>query len=278
MSTFAPDTPAAPHLTRNQLIDQICAKLGISVQHISNDYLSVLSEGDEERHIWGFKFDLNTAASALVADDKFATFDLLNAHQIPVVEHRLIYPDSNLASYAQNFRGSDYAQRIFEQFSNHVVIKRNHGSLGLGVVEAKTPAELRSALREVFRQDDSASICPFYDIKKEYRVIILDGEVQLAFAKEKQNDWRFNLHYGAKATQIPAEKYQNVIDLALKTAKIMNLRFCSVDIIDPTDEKLRALEVNSGVMALGYLAQHPEDEAKIFAMYERAIAKMFNLC
>lgn len=276
--SYQPDTPEVPEFKRDQIIDELCAELGIKTSHISNSYLIVMQKGAQERHLWGFKFDLNTAASALIADDKFATFDLLQNHQIPVVEHSLIYPDYNLANYAANYRGFDYATKIFHLYGDQVVLKRNHGSLGLGVLRANSLEELKRALREVFHQDDSASICPFYDIQKEYRVIVLDGEVQLDFAKENQDDWRFNLHHGAKATRIPAEKRDEVIALALKTAKVMNLRFCSIDIIDPADKKLRVLEVNSGVMALGYLAQHPEDEAKIRTMYKTAIAKMFNLC
>lgn len=101
-------------------------------------------------------------------------------------------------------------------------------------------------------------------------------DVILEKDKEFMYDWKFNLSRGAILSEdIDERDYLNVSSLALKVSKLLNLGFCSVDVIK-CDGKYHILEINSGVMMKNYIKIAENGYSKAYEIYHDAIVKMFN--
>ncbi len=260
-----------------QLVKEICQENEIGLTWMSSNWMAQLDKGDKRRYILGHKFDLNSAASALVADDKYATFEVLKKDGVPVIEHSIIYEKDNHEPYVLGRNSLDYITEYFDAHQKHIVIKPNLGQCGNNVYQITDTKQITPILEKVFHQSMSASLCPFYQIQHEYRVILLDGEERLSYQKNLGDGWKFNLCHGATAQPIQNElMHQCIVNIAQKAAKALDLRFCSVDIIDTVEHELLVMEVNSGVMTENYLKQYPEQRDDVKIIYGDAIQKMFE--
>lgn len=258
------------------ILGEICQESGVELTWVANNWVAILEKNEQIRFALGFKFGINSAAASMVADDKCATYGVLQKQGIPAVQHQLLYKKDNPASYARNYQSEEYIEMFFRQNREHVVIKPNNGQGGEGVYQASSMDDVRRALEKIFRSNELAAMCPFYNILHEYRFIMLDGKVRLAYKKVRGEDWRFNLNSGARAERIEDSKlYEKLKNLAAKTTKAMNLRFCSVDMAELNEQKLIIMEVNSGVVTGKYLAQHPEEYEKVKKIYADVLEKMF---
>lgn len=260
----------------DQMLYQICEERGIQLQFLSRNWIKRLEKGAKVRHIVGYKFDLNSQATSLIADDKFATFEVLSFAQIPVMQHAILYSLDNRASYALGCNTLGYAMEILHKYHDTMVIKANTGTCGRQVLKITNASDLAKSLPKVFQQSNSASLCPFYNIEHEYRIVLLDGEEKLSYMKTKTAHAWFNLDLGAKMENVPADRHARILEIAQRAAKALNLRFGSVDIIETTDEEFLVLEINSGVMTKHYLKQHPDEYGRVKSMYAEAIERMFR--
>ena len=69
-------------------------------------------------------------------------------------------------------------------FEKNVVIKPNNGTCGNNVIHTNNIEELNKEYKKIIEKNHSICICPFYDIKNEYRVIYLK-EKQYIYKKVK---------------------------------------------------------------------------------------------
>ena len=76
---------------------------------------------------------------------------------------------------------------VTAEFQKHgsLVVKPNYGCEGQGVFLCHNIKETESAIQKLFKTQNSVSVCPYYDIKTEYRTFYLDGEVKLIYGKTK---------------------------------------------------------------------------------------------
>src|SRR5688572_26704882 len=73
-----------------RLLREASAATGLRLETFCGDWVARLRAPDgRTRLVWGYHFDLNPSAGALVAKDKAATFEVLRAAGIRAVEHRL---------------------------------------------------------------------------------------------------------------------------------------------------------------------------------------------
>lgn len=298
----------------HQLIAKICQQENIKLQALSRGWLFRLEKPIETsrptstkkpvehpaptqtRYIFNNTLALNSHSSAAIATDKFATFEVLRATGVPTIDHAIIYPFDNHLSFAKNCNTPKYLQTFFEAHHQDIVLKPNCGLGGHGITHITSPEQFSSALNAAFSCSDSASLCPFYQIRREYRAVMLDGEPRLVYGKERGADWRFNLQHGAKVVDVDSksELYNQLVVLARRTTNTLNLRFCSVDIIEldpsdphakhkpnqnttrPSQPELLVIEVNSTVATSHYLEQRPAQANLVEAIYRDAILKMFE--
>ena len=165
------------------LIKEICNELGIKYKILSKKWIMRLEKDDKVRYLSGNKFDLNGHAVGNMLDDKYAFYEILKYLDIPVCEHKIFYGENNRNDYATGCRTKEDLLKIFNKYNKNVVIKPNKGAMGIGVYHITDENDLYEKAKLLLTSKYSISICPFYHIKNEYRVVILDDEIKLIFKK-----------------------------------------------------------------------------------------------
>lgn len=251
------------------IIKDYCEINNINLDLISSNWILKLTKNNIIKYIHGYQFDLNSAGTMLLCNDKSAVSDALDLMNIPNVEHNLILP--NLTQEKANI-----CNLLFNKFNKKVVCKINNGTGGKDVFLVSSYNELIDKLKLIFSKDAYACISPYYEIDNEYRVIILDNEVKLIYLKQRTNSWKHNLGLGAEPIIIEKDSiYDNLSKLALSASLAVNGKFVSVDIVDVSG-KLMVLEINSGVMMEHFASKNFENYKIAESIYGEAINLMFN--
>lgn len=307
-----------------RLITELAHERGIAVHALSHGWILLLQKNGHVRRIFGYDFDLNNAVAQMLAKDKSATSLLLQFHNIPCVEHHLfLRPD--IEDYAPQQGNWGTLKALAEAHDYQVVCKPNTGTSGQDVYRVRSPRELEWAVQRLFQEYKAIAVAPYYDILREYRVILLDHEVLLTYEKQRPTVtgdgqtplgelvaralaqcacpesvfqearylyrhawhqvlprgevrpliWRHNLAAGAQPVlDLPLEQRKRVVSLARQALEILGLRVAAVDIVE-TDEGLRVLEINSGVMMEHFARQHPQGETLARQVYAALLDHMF---
>lgn len=289
------------------LIKDICQEENISFQPLSKDWVLLLNKEGESHYIVGSKFDLNNHASAKICNDKYACYDVLKYHNIPVCEHHILYQNTS----------REEVEKCFFEYNSDVVLKANGGSYGDGVYHVSSFEDLFSTMESLFQKHYSISMMPFYSILMEYRIIVLKGEVELIYGKKRpivvgdgvhtiyellcsfnypffksiqdsslervllkgevfEYSWQYNLAKGSIPVMIEDESLKNRLSqIALLATKSLNLDFVSVDIVELPNHELKVLEINSGVVT-NIADYFPDGEKIAKEIYRKAVLSMFE--
>jgi glutathione synthase/RimK-type ligase-like ATP-grasp enzyme len=166
------------------LVKEIAAEQAINLTSFSQDWILRLEKDAAARHIFGYNFEINSAAAQLLAGDKSAIADLMAHAGIACVEHKLfLHP--KLASYV-SARGNWPAMHAYaEKVGYPLVVKPNTGTGGEDVTRVDTAAELEQTVMALFQTHRAICLSPFLEIEQEYRAIVLDGECELLYAKRR---------------------------------------------------------------------------------------------
>lgn len=166
-----------------RIIKQIALENDLSYEVLSCDLVIKLTKGNKIRYINGYKFGLNSHSLGLILDDKYATYELLNSLGISVCKHHILFRPTNHNSYAKNYNSFDYCYDLFLKYNKNVILKVNNGTCGDGVYHITTKKELKKIYNHLLKYNFSISLCPHYDIKNEYRVILLNNEIKIMYGK-----------------------------------------------------------------------------------------------
>ena len=299
-----------------KLIKEICNELGIKYKILSKKWIMRLEKDGKIRYLSGNKFDLNGHAIGNMLDDKYAFYETLKYLDIPVCEHRILYSENNQNNYAIGCQSKEDLLKYFNKYNRNVVIKPNKGAMGIGVYHITDEDDLYEKTKLLLTSKYSISICPFYHIKNEYRVVILDNEIKLMFKKinptivgdgvstlkelllkfnkyyyknvEVPNiildkdevytyDFKFNLSQGSIASMdINPELKEKLSRLTLEVTKKVGITFASIDIIETEDNQLLVMEANSGVTINKVTKYIPNGKNIAKEIYKEAILKLFK--
>ena len=159
----------------NKMIKKIGEELGIKVTLLSDNWTTVLEKDNQIHYITGYQFDNNNHAIGNILDDKGLFYDLLRYKNIPVIEQYVIFNDyskENIINY-------------FNKHNKEIVVKGNISNAGKEVFKINDLNSLFVIIDKLLLKQFSISLCPYYDIKNEYRVIILNNCVRNIFGKTK---------------------------------------------------------------------------------------------
>lgn len=159
----------------NEMIKKIGEELEIHVTLLSDNWTKVLEKGNKIHYITGYIFDLNNHCIGNIMDDKGLFYDLLKYKNIPIIEQCVIF----------NNYDKDKVLSYFNSHNQEVVVKANISNAGKDVYKITNEIELFSVIDRLLLSQFSVSICPYYHIKNEFRVIILNNEVRCIFGKIK---------------------------------------------------------------------------------------------
>lgn len=289
----------------SKLIEMLCKEKNIKITTVSNNWVRILEKDDKIRYIFGFSFDLNSTAITKILADKFALYDTLSHFNIGIIKHHLLYPDYDKKMVLD----------LFDKYNKNVVVKANLGSCGKEVFHVTNRDDLFNKMDELLENNYSISLCPYYDIKNEYRVIIVGDSIELMYYKIKPevkgdgrktinellrefnpsyfNDkdvsnevlakdevysynWKFNLSQGASSNLNVDPKKRAILEkITHEILQKIPVKFCSIDIIETNGEFL-VLEINSIVTTKRFVLQHDECHANIERIYSKVLDLLFE--
>ena len=301
-----------------RIIKEICEEEQISLKSYSFDWIFELAKNGTIRYILGYQFGLNTASVNSICCDKAAASEIMTAHGIPNIEHRLFASPGE-----QKFVGKTgcWAQLIeFLKEKGTLVLKPNDGTGGDRVFRVSSAYELETAVHTIFEKSGYLAASPFYDIENEYRTIMLDGIARLVHVKKRPHltgdgtstvlellvrrlagsnlyaedipvlgradripakgerillGWKHNLGLGARAELLADGPLKKEIEkIVAEVARCLGVRFASIDVA-LTNEGLKVLEINSGVMMENFAGQDKECREIAKSIYRDAIRLMF---
>lgn len=169
----------------HNLIQEICKEQDINFSLLSKDWIIMLEKEGKTRFISGYKFDLNQHGFGCIMDDKYATFEILKKKNIPVIEHQILFNKKNQNAYAKNANNYKNVEQFFDSNNKDIVLKGNNGTCGNEVYHLTKKKDISPTLEQVFKRNFSISLCPFYKIKAEYRLIMLNKECLVMYGKKR---------------------------------------------------------------------------------------------
>lgn len=256
------------------VIRAICLRKDILLEAFSEDWVIRLTKDNSSAWIYGYHFDLNSGAANEIANDKVATYLVLDAAGVPAIAHYLLRSEAREPIVA-----SKIIQRI-PDVDNPFVIKPLSGSSGKYLHYA---SNLVAGLEITRSSGESAwAASPHEDIVKEFRVVTLDKEPELIYEKTNPvvvNDLKlFNLGLGARAVNISQENStrERLSELASAASHALHLRVAAVDIVQLADGQLKVLEINSGISFEHYGRQSQQNHKKAEQIYDKIIDRIFT--
>ena len=237
-----------------KMIREFCDERGISFTSFSDDWLLHLEKDGKVARVLGYKFSLNDSVASGVAQDKVASYELMNHFSIPAVPHYLIRTKAGETNWKKL------------PWQEGMVIKPLSGTSGHGVAKLFSADEARAWMEKWGIEAWAAS--PFIEVKREVRLIFLDDEMLLVYEKQpvEINGLKFfNLGKGAAALDCVAADSE--IELARSAKDVFGLRLCAVDIVELASGDWRILEVNDGIMMENYARQSVQNKEKTQHIY-----------
>ena len=131
-----------------QIVSEIADEESLSVSQHCTDWIIKLYNEKSIHYIYGYNFDINNSASAMLACDKSATYEILNGNQIPCVEHELFLCPSQ-SIYVSEFGNWEPAIALSKKMKFPLICKPNQGTGGSDVRKIKNHRELEIAFQDV---------------------------------------------------------------------------------------------------------------------------------
>lgn len=169
----------------HKLIKEICEEENIKCSILSKDWIIMLEKEHKIRFISGYKFDLNNHGFGNVIDDKYATFEVLKEKKVPIIEHNILFNQNNKNDYAKESNNYAFVENFFKEHQQSIVLKANDSTCGNEVYHLTNINEISKCLNRLFAKSFSISVCPFYDIKAEYRLIMLKDKCVAMYGKKR---------------------------------------------------------------------------------------------
>lgn len=167
-----------------RLLMQLAQERGITVHTLSHGWILLLQKNGQVRRVFGYDFDLNDAVAQMLAKDKSAAALLLQFHNVPCIEHHL-FLRSDIEAYTPEKGNWTALIALAETYGFQLVCKPNSGTSGQDVYRVRNPRELEWAVQRLFQHHKAIAVAPYYTIPHEYRLILLDGQVLLAYEKRR---------------------------------------------------------------------------------------------
>ena len=241
------------------IVADICAAHNYDIHTYSYDWVIEITHGDKTGKIFGYKFSLNDSASANIAQDKVASYEILNGHDVPAAAHYLLRTKAGLQSV---------------DIVGEVVLKPLIGTSGHLVQAFSSISEAQKYITK--SAVEAWAISPRYEIAREMRLILLDDNILLSYEKRHPklsgNLAMFNLGRGAVPRDI--EPDPGTVQLAQRAQRAVGLRVCAVDIVELSDGTQVVLEINDGIMMEHYSRHSPENAAKAHAVYDEIVRRI----
>lgn len=201
----------------------------------------------------------NSARSTELCDDKMMTHIALSQQGIPMpmtLGGALCYNDKPLSDR--------YINSIGERLGFPLVVKSCFGSYGQQVHLVENAEQLKEIAMQL---KNSACLFQRYIAEssgRDIRVIVVGGKAVAWMMRKSDVDFRSNVEAGGKG--YVCDLPDSFRDIAERSAKVLGLDFCGVDILFGNDGPMLC-EVNSNAMIGGIEGVTGVDVAMLYARY-----------
>ena len=166
------------------IISEICNEKNIEIKEVSYGWIKILKKDKKTRYIVGYTFELNSAVSKNISKDKYATYEILKYNGIPIIEHNIVFNPVTRSDYYKK-EHIDTAKGLLNSYKK-IIIKANDSSCGREVYCCENEDDIEKIIYNLFENNNnSLSVCPFINIKYEYRAIYLYGDIIYLYKKTK---------------------------------------------------------------------------------------------
>ena len=300
-----------------RLLREICKENGIEMHSFSGDWIFQLNRDGKTMFIIGYKFPNNDAALEQICDDKCALSDILAHNGIPCVPHvYFMRPDNTwfggtegaweqMTALLHRY-GTVVCKVNSGSGGTNVYKARNMRELEAAVTHIFSVSQSLAIAPYVPIQNEYRCIICDGEVRLVYRkqrpYVVGDGVRSAAeliaaktFARVETDEdldlsvvpapgeifeisWKHNIGRGASPEVVTDPAVTGPLcAFASSVARKLNVRFASIDVVND-GEKLRVLEINSGVMMEGFAASSPENYATAKKLYTNAVLSYFERC
>ncbi len=278
----------------------------------SDDWIIQLSKGSHKYYLYGYQFEENSASIQSILKDKNALYDLLDYNNIKAVEHWYFLQNH------EQIIDNDIRNKVSKLLDRYkvLVLKDNTGTGGYNVYKITCKQELDNILNKFVQKNIKFSVCPYYDIAHEYRIIMLHNKPELIYEKirpyvegdgehsvvslcvkkygkdivdetidrsivlakgEKLNvTWKHNLGLGSE----PKIDIESDILSKVQALAIQVSKLLKIGFasvdIVEIGGQLRILEINGGIMMEKFSAYSEYGYAKTKEIYSKALSYIFE--
>ena len=250
-------------------------QLSLKIDVIFGEWCLIIHDDKKKIKIFGYVFDINDAVTCAICRDKSICSEVLVNNNIPSVYHKPFFKHDTFTDI------EDYCHDI----GYPVVVKQNDGGAGNNVFLTTDPTFLPTNVYKIFSQYNLLSIAKYEEIEDEYRFLMINHHLELCYKKIRQHvigdgfstiqelinknnitpfvelktsyiphvnevvitNWQHNLSQGS-SPEIVENIDEEMLSLAIRTTKILDLKAGCVDIIVTKRGEKKVLEVNSGIM------------------------------
>ena len=208
----------------------------------------------------GFRL-FNSASSVEVCDDKVLTYFALKNAGVRVAK-TIPAP----LCYTPNVTADEtFLQKVVEELSFPMVVKKSYGSFGAGVCLARSFPELQTIAQEFLYVPHCYQQFFAESAGKDIRVIVVGGKAIAAMERvAKEGEFRSNIELGGEGKRV--ELSQEYAETAEKAARALGLDYCGVDLLE-TAQGAVVCEVNSNAFFEGLERTTGVNVAQKYAEY-----------
>ena len=240
-----------------------------------------MRRGAEVRRVYGYNFDLNSSSAAMIANDKAGLCHFLSLAGLLHVEH-VFFPHPRETGYVPGSGNWEEIISFARGLNYNLVCKANQGSGGMHVYRVHDQRELEEAIQLLFQVHRGICLSPYYQIDHEFRLIMLNRTVLLAYEKmlplnEDSKDstlWKHNLGLGAHPRVLGRQELAPLSRLAEAAMQAAGLTLASVDLIS-TGGELQILEINCGIMLENFARHRAGGYTRTKEVYASILDAMF---
>lgn len=167
-----------------QSIRRYAAACALDVVTHGDGWIAELRLGSRSHFVHGYDIGLNPASSHRIANDKAATFEVLNSAGIPAVPHKLFMHPRFLRFMPADGNWAAMLE-AFDAFGRDCVVKDNEGTGGMEMARVRSVADLEERTQQLFNTTRGIALSPFIELESETRFVFLEGQCVLAYAKER---------------------------------------------------------------------------------------------
>jgi len=169
-----------------KIVFEICKEEGIEIIHTASKNLIKLVKNRAQKHLTGSVLEINSSLSEKIADAKSFTYELLCLSNIPAAEIVLVRFNSR-EDFDYDYNKEKW-EKLIDFAKKHkfkVVCKPFFESSGYDVFFINDQWEFLAKTSFLIRKYKGLHICPYYKIKNEFRVIVLDHNPLLIYQKNR---------------------------------------------------------------------------------------------